>query len=108
MRIEWPWKRRKITIENNLRVFETRLDEVFQPVIPRPEFIRKLRAELVGEPEKKRKLALPTDSWRKVALVAGGVVSFFAMVVGGIRVVVAILGLVQLNKQKPSEKPAAA
>ena len=83
---------------------EKRLDKLFQPVTPRPEFIRALRAELVGKPDTK-KWALPSLDWRKGFLVAGGVVSFFAMVMGGIRIVIAILGLVKANKKGAIEKP---
>lgn len=108
MRIEWPWKSRKITIEKDLKVVEKRLDKIFQPVSPRPEFIRQLRAELVGEPEKVGWFEKLTGKWPKGVLVAGGVVSFFAMVLGVVRFIIAILGLVQMNKQKAVDKPAAA
>ena len=82
---------------------ENHLGKVLQPVEPRPDFIKSLRAELVGEPEEKKALA-----WPKGFLVAGGVVSFFAMVVGGVRIVIAILGLVQSNKQKSIEEAVSA
>ena len=102
MKVEWPWKNRRITLEKDLQVIEKNLDDFFQPVPPRTEFIKKLRVELVGEPEKNHK-ALPKENWRTGFLVAGGVVSFFAMVLGGIRIVIAILGLVQMNKKKAIE-----
>lgn len=108
MKIEWPWKSRKITIEKDLNVVEKKLDALFQPVNPRPEFVRQLRAELVGEPEETGWFAQLNGNWRKGVLVAGGVVSFFAMVLGVIRFIIAILGLFQMNKQKAIEKPAAA
>jgi hypothetical protein len=107
MKLEWPWKQRRITLERDLQVFEKRLEKVFQPVTPRPEFITKLRTELVGKPETKRKALLKGD-WQKGFLVAGGVVSFFAMVVGGIRIVIAVLGLMQMNKKDAVEEPLTA
>ena len=103
MRIEWPWKSQKIIIEKDLQRMENHLSKVFQPVEPRPDFIKSLRAELVGEPEEQN-----ASAWSKGLLVAGGVVSFFAMVLGGIRIVIAILGLVQSNKQKVIEEAASA
>lgn len=81
---------------------ESHLSNVLQPVEPRPDFIKNLRAELVGEPEDSK-----APAWRKGFLVAGGVVSFFAMVLGGIRIVIAILGRVQANKQEVIEEAAS-
>jgi len=107
MKFELPWKNRKITLEKDLMVVEKHLANLLQPVSPRPEFIKQLRAELVGEPEVERK-AIFNGSWRKGVLVAGGVFSFFAMVLGGIRIVVAILGMVQMNKKKAVDEPIAA
>ncbi|NIW44755.1 MAG: hypothetical protein GWN14_08350 [candidate division Zixibacteria bacterium] len=107
MNIRWPWKREKITLEKDIKSFEKHLETLFQPVTPRPEFIKKLRSELVGEPEEKPK-ALLKGKWQKGFLVAGGVVSFFAMVLGGIRIVIAILGLVRMNKKDAIEEPIGA
>ena len=107
MKIEWPWKNRKITLEKDLRAVEKHLQHLFQPVAPRPEFIKTLRTDLVGEP-KDKKLALPIGNWRKGVLVAGGVFSFFAMVLGGIRILIAILGMLQVNKKKGLEEPVIA
>ncbi|MEJ2757414.1 MAG: hypothetical protein P8046_02935 [Anaerolineales bacterium] len=81
---------------------ENHLSKALQSIEPRPEFIKKLRAELVGEPEDQK-----DPAWRKSLMVAGGVVSFFAMVLGGIRIVIAILGRVQENKQKVIEEVAS-
>ncbi len=81
---------------------EAHLSKALHPVEPRPEFIKSLRAELVGEPEEQK-----SPAWRKGFLVAGGVVSFFAMVLGGIRIVIAILGKVQADKQKVIEEAAS-
>jgi len=107
MKMEWPWKNRKITLEKDLRGFEKHLQHLLQPVAPRPEFIKTLRAELVGEP-KDQKEALRIGNWRKGVLVAGGVFSFFAMVLGGIRILIAILGMLQVNKKKGLEEPVIA
>ena len=107
MKFEWPWKNRKITLERDLQVVEKRLETFFQPVAPRPEFIKNLRSDLVGEPKEKSK-ALLKGGWQKGLLVAGGVVSFFAMVFGGIRIVIAIIARMQMNKKKVIEEPTAA
>ena len=106
MKFEWPWKNRKISVEKDLKVVEKHLDDLFQPVTPRPEFIKKLRAELVGEPGEKQK-AMVNGKWRKGVLVAGGVFSFFAMILGGIRIVIAILGMMQMKQKKAIEEPLA-
>lgn len=81
---------------------ENHLSKALRPVEPRPDFIKSLRAELVGEPEDQK-----APAWRKGLMVAGGVVSFFAMVLGGIRIVVTILARVQANKQKVIEEAAS-
>ena len=107
MKFEWPWKNQRITLEKDVQFVEKHLEKVFQPITPRPEFIKKLRSELVGKPDKKQK-ALLKGGWQKGLLVAGGVVSFFAMVLGGIRIVIAILGLVQMNKKESIEEPVTA
>jgi len=107
MKFEWPWKNRKITLERDLRVVEKRLETFFQPVAPRPEFIKNLRSELVGDPEEVSK-GLLKGGWQTGLLVAGGVVSFFAMVFGGIRIVIAIIGRMQMNKKKAIEEPTVA
>jgi hypothetical protein len=107
MKIEWPWKNRKITLEKDVRGVEKHLQHLLQPVAPRPEFIKTLRAELVGEQDDDKKTIL-NGSWRKGVLVAGGVFSFFAMVLGGIRILIAILGMLQVNKKKGMEEPVIA
>jgi hypothetical protein len=108
MKFEWPWKSQKITLEKDLSVVKNRLAFTLKPVEPRPEFIKDLRTKLVGEPQRE-KFSLKIESWRQGLLVAGGIVSFFAMVIGGIRVVAALLGMIQQNRQKAVvEKPATA
>jgi hypothetical protein len=107
MKFEWPWKKRKLKLEKDLGMVEKRLENLYQPVTPRAEFIKNLRAELVGKPEQ-NKWAFLSGNWRKGLLVASGVFSFFAMVMGGIRIVIAILGLVKVNKQRTLEEPVSA
>jgi hypothetical protein len=105
MTFEWPWKRQKITLENDLNALEATLESLFKPVSPRPEFVKALRVDLVGKP-KRSWLAMPKNGWQRGMLVAGGVVSFFAMVVGGIRIVVTLLGKAQAGKDSGVKKPA--
>jgi hypothetical protein len=106
MTFEWPWKRQKILLENDLNALEATLEALFKPVSPRPEFVKALRVELVGKPKRKW-LSLPNGGWQRGVLLAGGIVSFFAMVLGGFRIVIAILGMFRSNRNSPAEKPAA-
>ena len=106
MTFEWPWKRQKILLENDLNALEASLEALFKPVSPRPEFVKTLRVDLVGKPKRKWGF-LPEGGWQRGMLLAGGIVSFFAMVLGGIRVVIAILGMFQTNKDRAAKKPAA-
>ena len=106
MKFEWPWKRQKITLETDLKLLESKLEALFQPVKPSVQFVKKLRVDLVGEP--KRKLfRLPEDRWHRVALLAGGIVSFFGLLFGGIRIVVALIALLQGNRKRIIEDPIA-
>jgi len=105
MTFEWPWKRQKIMLENDLNALEASLEALLKPVSPRAEFVKNLRVDLLGKPKRKW-LSLPETGWQRGMLLAGGVVSFFAMVFGGIRIVAAILGMVQANKDRTAKKPA--
>lgn len=99
MTIEWPWKRQKITLEKDVAALEAALEELFKPVTPRVEFVKNLRVDLVGKP--KRKLfSMPESPWQKGFLVAGGLVSFVAMVFSGVRIVIAIVGMFKAGKEK--------
>lgn len=99
MTFEWPWKRQKITLEKDLAALENALEELFKPVTPRVEFVKNLRVDLVGKP--KRKLfSMPENPWQKGFLVAGGLVSFVAMVFSGVRIVIAIIGMFKSGKEK--------
>lgn len=104
MKFEWPWKRQKITLEEDLRILESKLEALFQPVKPRVEFVKQLRVDLVGVPKRKR-LSLPEGNWQRAALLAGGIVSFFGLILGGIRIVVAVMAMVQGNKKKLVDEP---
>jgi hypothetical protein len=106
MNIEWPWKRKKITLENDLNTFEASLEAIFRPVSPRPEFVKALRMDLIGKP-KRRWLGMPEQNWQRGLVVAGGLVSFLAMVIGGIKIVMALLGMKEGNKNR-MKKPATA
>lgn len=99
MKIIWPWQAQQTQKEKELKALESHLDAVYQPMAPHPEFAKNLRVQLVGEPQRK-KLALPKFTFSKGLLVAGGVVSLIAMLVTGIRIVIAIFGLVQLSKPR--------
>lgn len=90
MNFEWLWKRKRILVEKDLNSIEMMLSEIFQPVTPRKQFIRELRTDLVGQP-KRRRLELPEVKWQKGFLVAGGIVSFGAMIFGGVRLIMSIL-----------------
>ena len=103
---EWPWKRKQITLERDLRAVEYQLEQLFQPVIPRAEFVDQLRADLVGKPKRKW-LGVASEGWQKGLLVAGGVVSFSAMVIGGAKIVGTILGQRQTTKGRVAKKVAA-
>ena len=105
MKFEWPWKSQKITLEKDLSTLEKHLASTLKPVEPSPEFLQNLRTQLVGEPERK-KFQLKVGGWRQGLLVAGGVFSFFAMVIGGIRVVAALLN--KQGRQPIVEEPISA
>ena len=102
MEFEWPWKRQKITMETELVALESALEEVFKPVTPRVEFVNALRVDLVGKPKPKL-LSLPEGRWQKGFMVAGGVVSLAAMVFSGVRIVIAIVGLIKAGKNPAGE-----
>lgn len=104
MKLEWPWKAKKITLEKDLYLLEKQLDAVFRPVEPRPEFANSLREQLVGKPKsRKLNLNLQSPKFRTGLLVAGGVVSFFAMVFTGVRVVAALMGMRQPRLKEPAQ-----
>jgi len=106
MKFEWPWKSHKITLEKDLSTLEKHLASTLKPVEPNPEFLQSLRTQLVGEPERKKFQLKIGSGLRQGLLVAGGIVSFFAMVIGGIRVVASLLD--KTSKQPVVEEPISA
>jgi len=101
MKIQMPWKRKRILLERDLRELEKYLSSTLKPVEPRPEFIQNLRIKLIGK-ESKRILGLPMQRVQEGLLIAGSVLSLFVVVFTGIRAMLAILsalGLLQLKKQ---------
>jgi hypothetical protein len=100
MKLEWPWKAKKITLEKDLQTLEKQLDSVFRPVEPRASFTTELRQQLVGKTKRKKfNLNWESPKVRTGLLVAGGVLSFFAMLITGIRIVSAFVGMRQLSMQ---------
>jgi hypothetical protein len=107
MKLEWPWKAKKITLEKDLQLLEKQMEAVFRPVEPRNGFTNSLRQQLVGKSKRAwLNLNLQSPKVRTGLLVAGGVVSFFAMLITSIRLVGALLGIRQLGTQ--AKKPAQA
>ena len=53
MKLEWPWKSTKITVEKDLQTLENQLDAVLHPVEVNPDFVKKLRQQLVGRQQRK-------------------------------------------------------
>ena len=98
MKLEWPWKSKKITLEKDLQALEKNLDAVFRPVEPRASFSSSLRKQLIGKPKRSWfNVSWQSPKVRTGLLVAGGVVSFFAMLIAGIRLVGALMGMRQLG-----------
>lgn len=101
MKIQMPWKKKKILLEKDLHVLEERLKTTLKPIQPRPDFLRNLRIQLVGE-EKKSVLGIPSQKVQEGLLVAGGILSFAVVVFTGIRAVIAVLsalGIMQIKKK---------
>ena len=108
MKIQMPWKKKRIILERDLRELERHLASTLAPVEPRPEFIRNLRVKLIGK-ESKNILGLPPQRVREGLLIAGGVLSLFVVVLTGIRAaltVLSALGLLQLKKQVENNSKA--
>ena len=105
MKLEWPWKSTKITVEKDLQTLENQLDAVLRPVEINPNFAKNLRKQLVGK-QKRSIFNWQSPKVRTGLLVAGGVVSFFAMVITGIRVISAFIATRSLGMGH--KKPARA
>jgi hypothetical protein len=101
MKIQLPWKKKRILLERDLRELEKHLSAALTPVEPRPGFVKNLRIKLVGK-ESRRLLGLEPQKIQQGLLVVGGVLSLFVVVFTGIRAVLTLLsalGLLQLKKQ---------
>ena len=101
MKIQMPWKKKRILLERDLRELEKHLASTLTPVEPRSEFIRNLRVKLVGK-ESRTILGLPPQKVQEGLLIAGGILSLFVVVFAGIRAILTLLsalGLLQLKKQ---------
>jgi repressor of nif and glnA expression len=110
MKIQMPWKKKKIILERDLQIVEKRLSSTLRSVEPRPEFLRSLRVQVVGK-EQKRIFGLSVGKAKERLLVVGGIFSLAIVVFTGIRTILAILsalGLMQLKKrveETPQEMP---
>jgi hypothetical protein len=80
-RFRWPWQKSE---EDELDVFAKELESLFQPVQPREDFVRDLRDNLMAKPKPKW-LPLPKFGWQFILVIAGGIISAFLFVLGGIR-----------------------
>ena len=101
MKIQMPWKKKKILLERDLQVLEERLQTTLKPIQARTDFLRNLRVQLVGE-ESKKLLGIPSQKVQEGLLVAGGILSLAVVVFTGIRAVLAVLsalGIMQLKKK---------
>jgi len=101
MKLQMPWKKKKIILERDMQIIEKRLSSTLKPVEPRPEFLRALRIQVVGK-EQKRILGLSAGRVKQGLLVVGGIFSLAVVILTGIRTILAILsalGLMQLKKQ---------
>ncbi len=108
MKLQLPWLQSRRYFK--LEPVERRLEELLQPVEPRPEFVSELRQKLVGEP-KKQWLGLGMPKLQTVLLVVGAIASAGFVLVAGIRAILTLLGtlgVLQASKQvnKKSIKPA--
>jgi hypothetical protein len=101
MKIQMPWKKKKILLERDLHVLEKRLASSLNPIEPRPAFVKNLRIMLVGADSKKI-IGIPVQRVQEGLLVAGGIFSIAVVVFSGIRAVLAILsalGIMQLKRK---------
>ncbi len=93
-----PWKKKK---SSRYIALETRLDAILQPIMPRPEFVAALRAQLVGEPAKQG-VSLNNEKVQIGLVVLAFLLGGYMLLINGVRVVLTIvgtLGLLQLKKQ---------
>jgi hypothetical protein len=99
-RFRWPWQRKE---EEDLEVFAKELETVFRPVQPREDFVRDLRDNLMDQPKPKW-LPLPLAGWRLILVIAGGIISAFLLILGGVRL---FTNLFRRKKVKPKKQPSS-
>ncbi|MBI3160070.1 MAG: hypothetical protein HYZ26_10780 [Chloroflexi bacterium] len=79
----------------DLSRLEARLDSAFRPVGPRPEFVKRLRFELLP-PARRHLLGIAAGGWQVVMLTAAGLVSVALLLHNGLRMAAAVLGALGL------------
>ena len=104
--------RKNPNIDEEIHLLENRLEEIFQPVIPRAEFIDDLRHRL----QTREIVVSPGTLPKKVSsglLVAGGILGSVLMIITGIRGVISMVSVVRLvieyfnrDTQKQQATPA--
>lgn len=97
------WFKRSST--RQMASLEAQLDTAFGPVGPRPEFISRLRTQLVPPPGK-RYLGIPAERWGIGVGVFGVILTSVILVQNGLRLVVAVLaalGLIQQARKKATQ-----
>ncbi len=96
MKFKLPWQKR--SNQDELIVLEKRLDAVLSPVNPDPGFVKRLRAQIAGQP-KKQLFGLSAEKWQTGLLIFGGLASAALMMVAGFRALVTLLGALGLIRQ---------
>ncbi len=98
------WFKRSST--RKIAALEAQLDTALDPVGPRPEFISRLRSQLVPPPGK-RYLGIPAERWGIGVGVFGVILATVILVQNGLRLVVGVLaalGLVQQARKKAMQE----
>jgi hypothetical protein len=93
--LRWLFQTNKQKEISNL---EARLDSAFRPVGPRPEFVRRLRVELLP-PARKRLLGLADGGWQAALLIGAAALSGLVLVQNGVRLVLSLMGALGLAHQ---------
>jgi hypothetical protein len=99
----WPKKNVK---EINIATLEKSLDQVLKPILPNKEFRDELRAQLVGASTYKV-LESSAEKMKSGLVIAGGIIGSAAIVIAGVRTVIAVLGALGIIhiKKKLDETP---
>ncbi len=100
---------------SNLGEVETRLEEMFTPVMPRPDFVRDLRHRLMAQFTPKARAGM--DNQQTMLIIAASLLSFVMVLMVSLRALLAVLtslGLLyqyrhQLHREKRTQvlPPAA-